>query len=235
MYTNNIYSGKKNTLIDLALKYLLPLCFLLLTPMLAAAEKNPVTETTITFSDNDTELTASCFITGSKDIVVFLPTAYAPLEDQLELSREITQNGLSSCFSHVFSDLFMPLHGKYYQDIPLRPLLSLLREIQRATQKAVYFSAHGAGNKVAYALAHQTLADGTPASEIISGLILLSPNLLADTPKPGQAQQYLTLIHEKNLAGVYLPTCLFTSSLASGYLAPSYQKIQHPSAPPTLA
>jgi len=168
-------------------------------PALLADETSAVSETIISFESGDIELTASCYLTDSESIIVFLPSVYAAFEEQQIFTREIARKNLSACFSHVFTDLFLPMERRYYQDIPLDAMLSLLANIRQATQKSVFLVAHGTGNRVAYKLAHLALQTGNQSISILSGLILLSPNLLDDTPAAGNDQQYLPIIHQKSL------------------------------------
>jgi len=196
MSTNNTYNGKKNTLIRYTL---LLLCIILYIPDLPADETTGITETTVSFETEDIELTASCYLTGSESILVFLPSVYAPLEEQEVFAQEIASKNLSACFSHVFTDMFLPMERRYYQDIPLPAMLALLTNIQQASQKSVFFVAHGTGNRVAYRLAHLALQTDNQSNSVPSGLILLSPNLLDATPAAGKEQQYLSIIHQKSL------------------------------------
>ncbi|MCW8963308.1 MAG: hypothetical protein OQL16_05875 [Gammaproteobacteria bacterium] len=200
MCTNNTCNGKKNILINFTLRSLLLLLYSLLNvSVLQADETSSINETTISYETADTELTVSCFLTNSEAVIVFLPSVYAPFEEQESLAKEIAGKSLSTCFSHVFTDLFLPVESSYYRDIPLDHMLSLLTNIQRTTDKAVFLVAHGSGNKVAYRLASLVIQKGGQKNSALSGIILLSPNLLGDTPQPGKDQQYMSLVDQKTL------------------------------------
>lgn len=152
----------------------------------------------ITYEDDEVELTATCYLAKSDAIIVFIPSVYAPFEDQEKYAEEIAANGLSACFSHVFSDLFLPMKSSYYESIPLGAMLALVATIKRKTQKPVYMVAHGSGNRIIYRMANlSTLLNKETHS--LSGAIMLSPNLLAETPEPGQHHQYMSLVHEKTI------------------------------------
>ena len=198
MCINIISNGKNSILINPRTGSLLMIISGLLLVSGCLAVKTPaVTTTTISYeqSDGDHELTASCYLTDSEAAIVFLPSVYAPLEDQEALTAEIGNDGLSACFSQVFTDLFLPMERRYYEDIPLASMLGLLATIHQQTSKLVYFVAHGAGTRMAYKLAEYARNNQSEAA--LSGLILLSPNLLGETPEPGQAQQYMTQLDEK--------------------------------------
>jgi len=205
MCINSIYNGKNNILIKYTPGYLLLLLLAFQADNLLARQNDSITATTISYVNADIELTASCFLTGSDSLIIFLPSVYAPFEEQESLTREIADKGLSACFSHVFNDLFLPMEGKYYKDIPLDHLLALLRKVRDNSHKSVYFAAHGKGNRIAYRLAY--LAGQAKKAPAISGLILLSPNLLNDTPAPGTDQQYMPLLDKKTLpVFIFQPT-----------------------------
>jgi len=201
MYINNIFNGKNNTLIKFTSSCLLLLLIACHVDSLLAKPGDSVTETTVNYISEDIELTASCYLTGSESLIVFLPSVYAPLEDQETLTQEIGNNGLSACISNVFTDLFLPFEGKYYNNIPIEHMLALLDNVQRQTHKSIFFVAHGKGNRIAYKLAH--LAIQAEQSSPVSGLILLSPNLLEETPAPGTDQQYMPLV-DKNILPVFI-------------------------------
>jgi hypothetical protein len=200
MYINNICNGKNNILIKRIISSLSVLLLTLLyTSCLLAEENIDSSVTMVSYENGDIELTASCFFTRSESLIVFLPSVYAPPEEQQALTREIANNGLSACFSHVFTDLFLPMERKFYDEIPLDHMLSLLGKIQAQSQKAIFFVGHGSGNRLVYKLANLSLQTSNNSPPLLSGLILLSPNLLSDTPAPGKNQQYMPLVDKKTL------------------------------------
>jgi|GEM_PF-6833143 len=205
MCINNIFNGKNNTLIKYTTGCLLLLLVVAQPKSLLAKQNDNVNTTTINYINADTELTASCFLTSSESLIVFLPSVYAPIEEQETLTQEIGGNGLSACISHVFSDLFLPFEGNSYDDIPLDHMLALFANMQQQTQKSIFVVAHGRGNRIAYKLAH--LAMQNKKSPAVSGLILLSPNLLHSTPAPGKEQRYMPLLDKK-----ILPVFIFQPS-----------------------
>jgi hypothetical protein len=200
MHTNNTCNGKQDTLIKFALYRLLPLlCLLAYLPHVQASQSATAELHMISYEADEIELTASCYLTDSEQVVVFLPNVYAPFEEQEKLAGEIAKDGLSACFSHVFTDLFLPMENKYYRDIPLDSMLALLDNIRQQTGRQLYLIAHGSGNRVAYQLAHRSLHSADSNRHTLSGMILLSPNLLNGTPAPGKDQQYMPIIHEKTV------------------------------------
>jgi hypothetical protein len=168
-------------------------------PCPLAEENTDSSETLVSYENGDIELTASCFFTSGDSLIVFLPSVYAPFEEQQVLTREIANNGLSACFSHVFTDLFLPVERKFYDEIPLDHMLSLLGKIQAQSQKSIFFVGHGSGNRLVYKLASLAMQSSNKSPTPLSGLILLSPNLLSDTPAPGKDQQYMPLVDQQTL------------------------------------
>lgn len=204
MYTNNTYNGKKPILINIVFRYLLLLvCSAVCLPALQASEDTFAESKLIRYEKGDLELTASCFLSDSKQIVIFLPNIFAPFNMQVTLAREIAEQGLSACFSHVFTDLFLPTERNSYNEVPVDGMLALLQSIQRQTGKSIYLVGHGSGSAVAYKLAHRTGQKDAAAQAGISGLILLSPNLLDGVPAPGQEQQYIKLI-DRTIVPVFI-------------------------------
>lgn len=165
---------------------------------LEASANSPTTPLDIVYEDDEVELTATCYLAESDSVIVFIPSVYAPFEDQEKYAREIAAKGLSACFSHVFTDLFLPMKSSYYESIPLGALLALVAKIKQKTQKPVYMVAHGSGNRIIYGMAKLSKLQNKDTHSL-AGAILLSPNLLADTPEPGQDQQYMPLVHEKTI------------------------------------
>lgn len=179
---------------------LLFLCSILIhAPALSANQATGVRTQTISYETDEVELTAVCHLAGDNHVIVFLPSMFAPLDDQEKYTEEIAQDGLSACFSHVLTDLFLPMENRYYNDIPLDAMLALLKNIEQQTAKRVYFVAHGSGSRIAYKLAHLSLHSTPARRSILSGMILLSPNLLSGTPEPGQPQQYMSILHEQSV------------------------------------
>ena len=152
---------------------------------------------TVIYEDGDIELTASCYLSPGSSIIVFLPSVYSPFEDQEKYAREIAGDHLSACFSHVFTDLFLPVKGSSYNQVPVGAMLELLSRIKHETGKFVYLVGHGSGNRVTYQIANHGLRNGQ--SETLSGLIMFSPNLTAKAPEAGEEQQYMALIQEKTV------------------------------------
>jgi hypothetical protein len=175
------------------------LCILLLvySSGLFAATGNSPKPLTVSYEDGDIELTATCYLAQGDSVVVFLPSVYSPFEDQEKYAREIATSHLSACISHVFTDLFLPVNGGSYGQIPVMPMLKLLSNIGNETGKSIYLVGHGSGNRVAYRIARQSLRNSRPG--ILSGLIMFSPNLTAEAPEAGEEQQYLDLIYEKTV------------------------------------
>lgn len=163
-----------------------------------ATANSPAKPLGIVYEDDEVELTATCYLAESDAIIVFIPSVYAPFEDQEKFAAEIAANGLSACFSHVFTDLFLPMKSSYYESIPLGAMLALVATIKRKTQKPVYMVAHGSGNRIIYGMAKLSMLLNKDTHSV-AGAILLSPNLLADTPEPGKDQQYMSLVHEKTI------------------------------------
>jgi hypothetical protein len=200
MYINNICNGKNNILIKCIISSLsVAVLASFYMSCLPAKENNDNSVTMVSYENEDIELTASCIFTSSESLIVFLPSVYAPPEEQHALTREIAINGLSACFSHVFTDLFLPMERKFYNDIPIDHMLSLLGNIKAQSRKSIYFVGHGSGNRLVYKLASLDLQTSNNSSPLLSGLILFSPNLLSEAPAPGKDQQYMPLVDKKSL------------------------------------
>ena len=164
----------------LTINRLIP-CLLCVLPLVYssgsfAATGNSPEPLTVSHEDGDIELTATCYLDQGDSVVVFLPSVYSPFEDQEKYAREIAARHLSACISHVFTDLFLPVKGGSYGQIPVMPMLELLSNIGNETGKSVYLVGHGSGNRVAYRIAHQSLRNNRP-----------------------DIQQYLDLIYEKTI------------------------------------
>ena len=194
MSNHNYPNWQENSLI----KYLSLLAILLLHLQASAAISNTGTSQPqlVTYSDDEHELTASCYIANSNEILVFFPSVYASLEDQEAYASEIAAGGLATCISHMLTDLFLPMKNSSYAEVPRAAMLGLLNLVRQQTGKQIYLVAHGSGNRLAYRLA--TLAfDNSRAT--LQGLIMLSPNLLDHTPEPGEQPVYMPEVHRKTL------------------------------------
>jgi hypothetical protein len=151
----------------------------------------------VSIEDDQAEFSASCYPADSPAVALFLPSAYPPLEKQIALTREIAHQGMASCFSHVFSDLFLPKTNNSFQEIPAQGMLKLIHRIHEKTQKPLFLVTQGRAAKTGFRIAQLAIKSGNPS---LKGHIMFSPNLLDRSPDAGMDFRYIDDVHNKSIA-----------------------------------
>lgn len=203
MFTRTIRYGKRNILIIF-------LSGLYICPAVVHAEALPALENRlISYVRDNTELTASCFLTRSDSVVVQLPTVHTSLQDQLIYAEELALQGQSVCLSNFFSDLFLPLENSSYHELPIEDYARFLQQIAGDTGRSIYFATHARGARFAARLTRH-LRDNNMKTP--NGLIFFSPNLLDEAPEAGKAHRYAA-----ELDNPYLPMYVFQPEYSPHY------------------
>ncbi|TNF99127.1 MAG: hypothetical protein EP297_06315 [Gammaproteobacteria bacterium] len=153
--------------------------------------------------DDLIELTSSCYEADSPAVTLMLPSAYPPLDQQNALAKEIAHQGMATCFSHVFSDLFLPKANKSFQKIPATSMLKLIDMISKQTNKPVFLVTQGRGAQTGFRIARVAMET---SNQSLRGLILFSPNLLDGSPDAGMDFKYIDEAYKKSI-----PSFIFQS------------------------
>ena len=179
-----------STLLLTAIHAVQLLCCVTLIAMCSSVQA--ATWQTQTLEMEDTELTLLKVVpVGEVEAqILWVPSEYGILPQEKRIAEQLAEQGIASTFFDPFEALFLAPTASALQQIPAGWISKLLEQ-----QKVDYVIA---GNQ-AGVLALSGLNDYFQQSRKATGVILLNPDLLTQTPQPGEAGVYWPQVAQSNL------------------------------------
>jgi len=130
--------------------------------------------------------------------ILWLPSEFGIQPAHDTLLSALSQQGFEVWLSELHDSYFLPSGRKSYTKIPPDEIAELIKQSIPMDDRPLFIVA--TGRAAALALSGlNNWQSATGGSGQFSGLILLQPNLQSETPKPGQAMRYLSIIDNTQL------------------------------------
>ncbi len=159
------------------------------------AEEKPDETLTLKIPDS-TEITIERFGSGSNRIL------WIPSENGLEaaqtypLARSMAEKGLQVWLADLHNSYFLTPDRSSLTGIPLKDIADLIQlSLPQDEQGKLHILTSGRGAALSL-MALQNWQENGISDPRFGGIVLLSPNLSADTPEPGQDEAWLPVVVE---------------------------------------
>jgi len=129
------------------------------------------------------------------NLVIIFPSEHGITEGLSNLATELQDAGVESWIADPFSTWMLPTLGSSLRKIPVEAYVALIAFAEK-TGKNIYLLSNDKGARNLLESAHQwqTASDG-----VLSGVILISPNLYINTPTAGNEGELLPVAYATNL------------------------------------
>ncbi|WP_455217438.1 redoxin domain-containing protein [Kaarinaea lacus] len=145
--------------------------------------------------DDDTELQTLVYPANGDSIVVILPSGHGITEGLQSLADSLSNKGIETWIADPFSTWFLPTVETSLKEIPVSAYAKLFSKAEQ-TGKKLYL----VGNDKAAALLLESAHEWQSTSTgMMSGVILVSPDLYQMTPAPGSEGEFLPVVKATNL------------------------------------
>jgi len=142
------------------------------------------------------------YLSNGKDLLIMLPSEHGITDGLKELATSINKKNVEVWLADPFGSLFLVPAPSSLKKIPLQAYESIINKAQK-TGKNIYLFSNDKGSS----LLLKAINNWQSASNsIISGVILVSPNLYKKTPNAGVEGTFLPIASSTNLPiFIYLP------------------------------
>lgn len=144
---------------------------------------------------DDTELQVQHYPAQGDSLLIILPSEHGLTDGLQTLAKTLSQSGIEIWIADPFSTWFLPTVASSLQEIPVSAYAELIARAEKTTKK-IYLLTNdkGTGPLLESLYAWQSVSQG-----IITGVILISPELYMKTPSPGNNGQFLSVAETSNL------------------------------------
>ncbi len=171
------------------------------------------TQTSLDITVGDTDIPVQRY-TGAhpEAVLLWLPGEQPYGEARAPLTARLAEAGFDVWYADLFAARFLPPGVSSLNALEPGLVSALIEHVFQTTHKPVllFSNDHGAGLALRAAAHYRANA---PAPDHVLGALLISPNLLTQTPKAGQDPAYLPVIDERNL-----PVFMIMPKHSVGYL-----------------
>ena len=151
---------------------------------------------------NDSEIEILKYSSNSKNLLIMLPSEHGITDGLKTLAKDINQKNTEVWIADPFSSFFLIPASSSLKKIPIESYVQIIKEAQK-TKKNIYLFSNDKGASVLLDAAHKWQ---TISSNIISGVILVSPDLYKKTPKAGDEGSLLPVTKITNLPiSIFVP------------------------------
>ncbi|MDP1683025.1 MAG: hypothetical protein Q8L39_14790 [Burkholderiales bacterium] len=175
------------------MKFLLALFWTFLlgsTPIFAAPDSQ-----TILVAPN-VEIPIARYNAGKQSLILWLPSESGVVQAEHDTAAKLAQRGYSVWVADLFGARFLPVAQSSVDEIPAADVAGLIQAAAKKYRKIILVSS-GRGAALALGGAQQWQAQHR--GRIIAGAVLLSPNLLINSPEAGEEAAYLPLTRQTHL------------------------------------
>lgn len=164
----------------------------------AASVLAPATTQTLQLPGG-TEIALRVYPAKGNSLLLWLPSESGIVVADHKTAAVLARLGIEVWLPDLHAAYFLPIVPSSLQQIPAADVARVIA-LAQSRGKAVYLASGGSGA----ALALQGAALQTKNSNPLRGAILLSPNLFAGTPQPGEDAKYLPIASHTRLPIVIL-------------------------------
>ena len=146
----------------------------------------------------DTEVPVRVYPADGGRLLLWLPSEYGPLDVYARQAEALQAMGFESWVADPFAAYFLPVAPSSLAAMPESMVGALVEAAHAATGKTVFVVTHDKGAALALAGLRQWQAGGA-RSDVLGGVIMISPYLLEGTPEAGEDARYLPIAAATNL------------------------------------
>lgn len=143
------------------------------------------------------------FAAEGESLLVIFPSEHGITEGLNDLALKLSQSGIETWVADPFTTWFLPVAASSLQDIPIEAYAELISHAEK-TKKKIYLLSYDKGASVVLEVARQWQSQ---SSNILSGVILISPDLYTATPTAGNDGTLSAIAQASNLpVYIYVPS-----------------------------
>jgi len=149
------------------------------------------------------ELHLSVYRAQGESLLIILPSEHGITDGLTNLAKELSNKGIEVWIPDPFTTWFLPEIESSLSKIPLYSYEELITEAEKTNKNIYLFSNdRGSGVLLEAARAWQSNSDG-----VLSGVLLVSPDLYISTPVAGEDGEFLSVAQSTNLpVFIFLPS-----------------------------
>lgn len=132
------------------------------------------------------------------DRLLWLPSEFGIQQRHQALMTALSDLGHEVWLADLHASYFVPFGRKAYTTIPVEDISSLIDKSLPEDNRKLFIVSTGRGAALAL-LALDDWQRKTHATEKFGGIIMIHPNVQADTPAPGTALRYLPIVNSTQL------------------------------------
>ncbi len=149
------------------------------------------------------ELQVNVYKADGDSLLVVFPSSHGITDGLNGLAEKLSDKGIETWIANPFDTWFLPEVESSMAEISVSAYSELILHAEKTDKNIYLFSNdNGAGTLLEAAHTWQLLSDS-----VLSGVILVSPNLFKNTPEAGNRGQFLTIAKATNLPiFIYMPS-----------------------------
>lgn len=152
---------------------------------------------------DDSDLQVQVYKATGESLFIVFPSEHGITAGLNGLAEELSHKGVETWVVDPFVTWFLPEAESSLAEIPISAYAELIAHAEKTGKNIyLYSNDNGAGTLLEAAHAWQSISD-----HVLSGVILVSPNLYKTTPKAGDHGQFISIAKATNLpVFIFMPT-----------------------------
>jgi len=160
------------------------------------------TEMSVALSDGS-ELEVQVHKATGDNLIIILPSEHGITEGLNNLADELSESGVETWIADPFTTWMLPTLASSLNEISVSAYVELMTYAEK-TKKNIYLLSNDKGAGILLESAHQWQED---SGGVLSGVILISPDLYIQTPTAGSDAKLLPIAYATNLpVFIYVPS-----------------------------
>jgi thiol-disulfide isomerase/thioredoxin len=147
----------------------------------------------VTLSDGS-ELDVQAYKAIGDDLVIVMPSGHGITKGLKDLAIELQGSNIETWIADPFTSWLLPALESSLNEIPVNAYVELIAHAKK-TGKNIYLLSNDSGARILLEAAHQWQKN---SDGVLSGLILISPNLYMQTPTAGSDGELLPITYATN-------------------------------------
>ena len=144
---------------------------------------------------DDSELQVQVYSAEGDSLLIILPSEHGITEGLSNLAKELSNTGIETWVADPFTTWFLPTVTASLKEIPVSAYAKLIAHAEK-TKKNIYLLSNDKGARVLLESVHEWQSD---SHGVLSGVILISPDLYIKTPTVGNDGDLLPVAQATNL------------------------------------
>lgn len=142
------------------------------------------------------EIPVTRYNPGKRSLILWLPSESGVVQAEYDTAAKLARRGYSVWVADLFGARFLPAAQSSVDEIPAADVAGLIQAAAKKYRKIILVSS---GRGAALALGGVQQWQAQHRGRIIAGAVLLSPNLLINSPEAGEEAAYLPLTRQTHL------------------------------------